>query len=129
MRPALEGFAGIPQEVRLLFRGLRKLPGTEVEGLLQTSHRFLSPGVKEGGRYPRASRSRTLDRYSKVIVSMAAQPHEGVFDRLKVYLRRRMSVIWLTALIGFGLGKIRLGRFDAKEFSDFTWRALFSKSL
>src|SRR5687768_15983172 len=107
MRPALEGFAGIPQEVRLVFRGLRKLQGIEVEGLLQTSHRFLSPGVTERRHY-RASRSRMLDRYSKVIVSMAAQPHEGVFDRLKVYLRRRMSVIWLTALICFGLGKIRL---------------------
>lgn len=32
MRPALEGFAGIPQEVRLLFRGLRKLDGIDVGG-------------------------------------------------------------------------------------------------
>lgn len=47
MRPALEGFAGIPQEVRLLFRGLRKIESVDVEGLIQTSHRVLARGTKD----------------------------------------------------------------------------------
>jgi len=34
MRPAMDGFAGIPQEVRLLFRGLRTLDSVKVEGML-----------------------------------------------------------------------------------------------
>ena len=45
MRPAFEGFAGIPQEVRLLFRGLRKIDSVEVEGMLQTSRRRLARGT------------------------------------------------------------------------------------
>jgi len=32
MRPALEGHAGIPQEVRLLFFGLSSLDGIAVDG-------------------------------------------------------------------------------------------------
>ena len=46
MRPALDGFAGIPQECRLLFRALARHADVEVEGLMQTSLRFLSPGMR-----------------------------------------------------------------------------------
>jgi len=128
MRPALEGFAGIPQEVRLLFRGLRHIQGIEVEGLLQTSHRFLSAGMSDK-LLKKANQSFALNRYSKVIVSMAEQPYENVFDRTSRFLRRKLSGFWLMMLVSLGLGNIRLGRFESKEFEDFTWRALFSKSL
>ena len=128
MRPALEGFAGIPQEVRLLFRGLREIEGLEVEGLLQTSHRFLFAGMTEKAM-KKASRPFALNRYSKVIVSMAEQPYENVFDRASRFLRRKLSSFQLTMLMVLRLGNIRLGRFHSKEFSDFTWRTLFSKSL
>ncbi|MCF2514388.1 glycosyltransferase family 4 protein [Sphingomonas sp. G124] len=128
MRPALEGFAGIPQEVRLLFRGLRQLNGVEVEGLLQTSHRFLSAGMPEKGR-KKFKNTYALNRYSKVIVSLAEQPFENVFDRVSRFMRRKLNAFQLTVLLSLGLGKIRLGRFESKEFQDFTWRILFSKSL
>jgi glycosyltransferase involved in cell wall biosynthesis len=129
MRPALEGFAGIPQEVRLLFRGLRHIQGIEVEGLLQTSHRFLSAGMSDKHLKGKSSRTFALNRYSKVIVSMAEQPYENVFDRASRFLRRKLSGFWLMVLVSLGLGNIRLGRFESKEFRDFTWRSLFSKSL
>lgn len=45
LRPAFEGHAGIPQETRLLFRGLMQLAGTEVEGLLQSGNLVLSKGL------------------------------------------------------------------------------------
>jgi len=128
MRPALEGFAGIPQEVRLLFRGLRHIQGVEVEGLLQTSNRFLSAGMPDKSR-KKASRPYVLNRYSKVIVSMAEQPFENVFDRAGRFLRRKLNAFQLTAMMSLGLGNIRLGRFQSEEFQDFTWRMLFSKSL
>lgn len=128
MRPALEGFAGIPQEVRLLFRGLRQIEGIEVEGLLQTSHRFLSAGMPDKGR-KKASRSFALNRYSKVIVSLAEQPFENVLDRVSRFMRRKLNAFWLTVLMSLGFGNIRLGRFESREFEDFTWRTLFSKSL
>ena len=128
MRPALEGFAGIPQEVRLLFRGLREIDAIEVEGMLQTSHRFLSLGMTDKLQR-KAQRPFALNRYSKVIVSMAEQPYENVFDRVNRFLRRKLSSYQLTALMTLGFGNVRLGRFDSKEFGDFTWRTLFSKSL
>ena len=128
MRPALEGFAGIPQEVRLLFRGLRGIGGLEVEGLLQTSHRFLSSGMTDRD-LKKAARPFALNRYSKVIVSMAEQPYENVFDRLTRFLHRKLSSFQLMLLMSLGLGNVRLGRFESKEFKDFTWRTLFSKSL
>src|SRR5438105_15928992 len=46
LRPAFDGFAGIPQETRLLFRGLRMLQSCEVAGLLQMSGRILAKGVR-----------------------------------------------------------------------------------
>ena len=128
MRPALEGFAGIPQEVRLLFRGLARLQHADVEGMIQTSNRFLSAGLsdKKAGR---TTQAKAFDRYSKVIVSLAEQPHENVLDRVSRYFRRRMSSAWLSATTSMGLGNIKLTRFDSSEFSDFTWRSLFAKSL
>ena len=44
MRPALDGFAGIPQEVRLLFRGLSKIDEINIEGMIQSSGRRLAKG-------------------------------------------------------------------------------------
>jgi hypothetical protein len=45
MRPALEGHAGIPQETRLLFRGLSMLEGVHAEGLMQSAERVLCRGI------------------------------------------------------------------------------------
>jgi len=47
MRPAFEGFAGIPQETRLLFSIIAKMRDYEVEGLLQggQAHLNLSRGT------------------------------------------------------------------------------------
>ena len=128
MRPAFDGFAGIPQEVRLLFRGLRQLPHIDVEGFLQTSSRFLSPGLSDR-RVGKVSATRAINRYSKVIVSLAEQPHENAFDKLRRLILQRMSSFMLTLLTSIGIGNIRLTRFESGEFKDFTWRTLFSKSL
>jgi glycosyltransferase involved in cell wall biosynthesis len=128
MRPALEGFAGIPQEVRLLFRGLRQLENLEVEGLLQASHRFLSAGMPLKPRR-KIKRPMVLNRYSKVIISLAERPFGNIFEQIHGFLRQRLSAFWLHLLMMLGFGNIRLGRFEAQEFQDFTWRTLFSKSL
>ena len=45
MRPALDGHAGIPQEARLLFRGLSLIDNVTVEGLIQSSGRILAEGL------------------------------------------------------------------------------------
>jgi len=126
LRPALGGHAGIPQETRLLFRGLQRLPGMTVDGLLQSSNQLLSGGIPSDGR--EAHRERIIDRLSRVVVSMEPDPALPRFRRLG----RTAKLGWLTAVqilcILFGR-KVALGRFDAKQFQDFVWRALFDRTL
>ena len=51
LRPAFDGYQGIPQETRLLFRGLRMLESCEVAGMLQMSHRILAKGTYDQGLF------------------------------------------------------------------------------
>lgn len=127
MRPAMDGFAGIPQEVRLLFRGLRTLGSVKVEGMLQTSNRFLSFGLTEKSH--KKSQSWRLNRFSNVIVSLAETPYQTVYDRLTNYTRRRLSSFWLALGSTLRITRLRLTRFESALFTDFTWRTLFAKSL
>jgi glycosyltransferase involved in cell wall biosynthesis len=130
MRPALDGHAGIPQETRLLFRGLGRLDGVEVLGLIQSSSLPIDPGLPlRGGEIVRlASADQEIDRLSKVVVSM--QPQAGV-NRLENLRRRfRRYAGPLAAAAKSLLGRpVRLTGFEATHFKDFVWRALFAKTL
>ena len=130
MRPALEGFAGIPQEVRLLFRGLRKIDSVDVEGMLQTSHRNLARGTKDGGFFGRkTTAAKRYNRYSNVIISMAEKPYRNFFDKVVDYVLKRVETTGLKISMATGFSKIKLTRFESRSFEDFTWRTLFAKTL
>ena len=130
MRPALEGFAGIPQEVRLLFRGLRMIESVDVEGMLQTSHRRLAKGTRDTGWFrKRISPARRYNRYSRLIISMAEKPYRNILDVTLDFIQKRMETLALQITMITGLGKIRLTCFESKSFEDFTWRTLFAKTL
>lgn len=131
MRPALEGFAGIPQEVRLLFRGLRKIDSVEVEGMLQTSRRILSKGIPERpGLFSRKlSSDRKINRHSRVIISMAEKPYQTSFDAIIGYLERKTHSAALSVKSIFFDVKVKLTKFETSNFEDFVWRSLFSKTL
>jgi glycosyltransferase involved in cell wall biosynthesis len=126
LRPALDGHAGIPQEARLLFRGLSTLDGIAVEGLIQSSNRVLSPGLPEHAE--RWSEDRRVNALSRVVVSLQASNKPGRSERVL----QAMRVVWhplrmmLRTLAGL---KTRLGRFEAGRFEDFVWRAMFSRTL
>lgn len=96
--------------------------------MLQTSHRFLSGGVTPQ-MLKNAHGPQLLNRYSKVIVSMAETPFGSVFDKATLFFKRRMSAFLLTIFVSMGFGRIRLGLFQSSLFRDFTWRTLFDKSL
>ena len=84
LRPAMDGFAGIPQETRLLFRGLRLLDEVRLEGLIQHSVRRLARGTRPKGKpgfFP-LSPGRKLNRYSRVIVSLGERPFKTLFDKI-----------------------------------------------
>jgi glycosyltransferase involved in cell wall biosynthesis len=131
LRPALEGFAGIPQEVRLLFRGLRKLQSVDVEGMLQTSHRRLANGLplKEHGWWRKLSEAHKYRKLSNVVISMTEKPYQNVFDVIVGWLQKQVDTVILQGGAMTKLGKIRLTRFSAAGFEDFTWRTLFSRTL
>ncbi len=131
LRPALEGFAGIPQETRLLFRGLLMIDGLKVEGMLQTFRQPLARGTHDGrGPFGRnASTTTRINRYSRVVVSTAERPFRTFLDRLITFAAQKYESAELTTLTLIGLKKIKLTNFETRHFGDFVWRTLFAKTL
>ncbi|MFG5408129.1 glycosyltransferase family 1 protein [Piscinibacter sakaiensis] len=132
MRPAMEGYAGIPQETRLLFRGLSLLAGVQVEGLIQHSSRSLARGLTAknakffvGANGP----ARKLNRYSRVVVSLAEKPYRTLFDKISDYAQKKSEAIDVTAGAFFQTKRVQLSRFESEHFRDFVWRTFFSKTL
>ncbi|MES2017071.1 MAG: glycosyltransferase family 1 protein [Pseudomonadota bacterium] len=131
MRPALDGFAGIPQECRLLFRGLGRAANVELQGLMQTSLRFLSPGM----RAPRAPtsdvpESERINRYSRLVLAIDAKPASQWWHQARAYVTRRRAIyaLALGALLP-GKRTIGLSLFEPAGFEEFVWDAMFAKSL
>lgn len=129
MRPALEGHAGIPQETRLLFRGLKSLPGIETEGLIQSSSRLLAKGLPANGeRAMRMRADRRMDRLSRVVISLQPNLKPGLGERLLSAGGLALSPLRLLGPHVIGMGQT-LTRFDPSRFRDFIWRSLFAKTL
>jgi glycosyltransferase involved in cell wall biosynthesis len=131
MRPALEGYAGIPQETRLLFRGLRMLPRVEVEGLIQTYGRYLAKGLPEphrlfGRELPPAKQ---INRLSRVVISLSQGANATWIEKIAFGVQKFFASKLLTVLLLLLGARIRLTRFATRNFEDFIWRTLFSKTL
>ncbi len=133
MRPAFEGFAGIPQETRLLFSIIAKMPDYEVEGLLQggQAHLNLSRGTpKKESRYFRrkTTSGRRYGTYSKVIISLKEKPYKSVYENINNFFENRLEGIILRLGVIFKF-KLKASVFRADGFEDFIWRSLFDKTL
>jgi len=126
MRPALDGFYGIPQETRLLFSALAALPGLRVSGLLQMSTRQVKGGVAPDASLSEAER---IHRYSRAVVSLKGQSAAdwkiGVADWLGALLHK-WALRWGAWT---GLAPIRLKGFETRAFRDFVWQQLFARSV
>lgn len=131
LRPAFDGYAGIPQETRLLFRGLRMLDSVEVEGMMQMSGRILAKGTMDSSLFfgRRLSESRKINRYSRVVISAAEKPFSTLIDRTLDFLARRTMSVALTAQTTLGIKTVKLSSFRTKYFEDFVWQTLFAKTL
>ena len=136
MRPALDGYAGIPQETRLLFRGLCMMESVEVEGLLQTSLRFLTSGMQFKRGHSTAGdvgdeESSRLNRYSRVVVSLDSVPSKNPLEMAKLYMKRRRAAFALTlsGLLLPGFQKLKTSVFEPAGFEAYLWQALFAKTL
>ena len=134
MRPALDGYAGIPQETRLLFRGLCMIQSVEVEGLLQTSLRFLStgmPSTRQSADTIAVTESSRLNRYSRVVVSLDSKPSKSLIEIVKLYVKRRREVFALTfaSLLRPVAHNVSMSVFEPQGFEAFIWQAMFAKTL
>jgi glycosyltransferase involved in cell wall biosynthesis len=126
LRPALDGYAGIPQECRLLFSGLASNQYISVEGLIQSSMEFLpTTSAQNHLNVPDHVR---IDTYSRAIV--AIEKNGGNF-KLTDYLRRRWVALKLIYRSRSSASNkiIQTSRFNPVGFEDFLWRKLFAKTL
>jgi len=133
MRPAFDGYSGIPQETRLLFSTISKLEEYELEGLLQggQAHINLSRGTKKKsiswlGR--KQHPSRRYGTYSKVIISLKEKPYRSFFEEILNFFRNRAEAIALRGSI-LTNSQIKTTEFKTESFEDFIWRTLFAKTL
>ncbi len=127
LKAAFDGYAGIPQEARLLFACLRGLPSDafQVDGLLQ------SDGVRLAVPDTRLDELPVDERVYQTARMIASFDHEIPENKWRRYryafdLRRYYA----------GLDKqaeqdvcLELGGFETDAFSDFLWSRLFDKSL
>src|SRR5450755_22068 len=72
LRPALGGYAGIPQATRLLFRSLALLDEISIEGLLQSHQQVLTPGLRPRGAgwFGNLSTDQQLNRLGRVVIAI-----------------------------------------------------------
>lgn len=132
LRPAFDGFAGIPQETRLLFRGLRLLESCDVAGLMQMSNRILAKGTHDTGLLSDSlwlTEAQKINRYSRVVISAAERPYATFLEGLLDAGTRRINSAVLSLQTLLSLNSVKLWGFRSAYFEDFIWRTLFAKSL
>ena len=130
LRPALEGFAGIPQETRMLFSILRKMENIQTSGMIQTSWTPLFySDIKEKDLSSPSKHSKIIDKMSRTIVSFYEAVELGKIERLRVALRKRMIKYKILFNLPFNASKIKFFKFNGSYFDNFIWVNFFSKSL
>lgn len=129
LRPAMDGFSGIPQETRLLFRGLATMPGCEVEGLLQSGNLHIARGLPLGGAPAQDERRiDDVERLSRVVVSLEQHRQRGRIGNWLARGQRLLGALnWsLRGVVG---RPVPLSLFRPEGFEDFIWQSMFRKSL
>lgn len=125
----MEGHAGIPQETRLLFRGLGHVAGVQAHGLLQTGGRLLARGLPADDADCRGwTEDRRIDRLSRVVVSMQPEEARGRWAARWRRWRLVTAAAWGAGRSLLG-GSVPLGRFEPAAYADFIWRSMFAKTL
>lgn len=123
LKPALDGYAGVPQETRLLFAGLKAIPQIQVEGLIQHGGKQLDRVLKTS--LDKMTPLERIDRLSRFVISLYESPRRHiVFKKIEYF--QRMMVLRLQACFG---AAHKISVFDAELFEDFIWRTFFSKTL
>lgn len=122
LRPALDGYAGIPQETRLLFSMLLKNEDYSVHGVIQKSHIVLS-GVES------SDENNAIDSSASLIGIIEREgAKQSLIPKVKSAVKKRIRLVKLFFSVMLGKN-VKLKHFQASAFPDFVWRYLFAKSL
>jgi glycosyltransferase involved in cell wall biosynthesis len=124
LRPCYEGFAGIPQEARLLF--------AMFAGLRLRRFGGLASGIHYSSRRRRAATpfERTLEQ-TKAVISQEMRRVNwplGAEQIVPSFIRRRLAKPYLLASEAFRREKLDL-RLDPVIFEDYLWMRLFDRTL
>ena len=120
LKPAIDGYAGIPQESRLLFAALSQIKELEVEGLIQHGNQYLASGLKENAI---TSPAKKINKLGKLIISITS-PKKNTSTIIKGFIKHQQ--LRLNAMI---FKRLNLSFFEANDFQDFIWRTFFNKTL
>ena len=112
LRPALENYAGIPQETRPPFREFAALDEVQLEGLILAPYRQLARGTSTGRFRRSLSPARKLNRFSRVVVSLSERPFTTLAGATLEFISRRFERLVLSLLTLLGLSRIGLSRFS-----------------
>lgn len=127
LKPALDGYAGVPQETRLLFAGLRCMPDKfDVEGLLQHGGSPLVCDIDEFDS-PLAAAERILCN-SRSVISFYGGGKKNLLE-LVIKEVTKFTELFRLRWQARTARPVGLGVFDALLFDDFVWSRLFSKTL
>ncbi len=126
LKPAFDGFAGIPQETRLLFTGWRRLQGLHTQGLIQHGGRRLRAALLP--HHASLPESRRIFQLSKFVVSLNERPYSNVWENFAENVSRYVALNMLSTRTALGFS-VPHSVFDARLFSDFVWRTFFDKTL
>ncbi len=126
MRPALDGFYGIPQETRLLYGVLARLPDVELSGLLQMSKRSVRGGVYGHKSLSEAER---VHRFARVVVALKGRTAVDWKGDVAEWLENLIQSWRLRGKAWMEMGAIPLGHFETRYFRDYVWQELYGRSL
>jgi len=123
LRPCYEGFAGIPQETRLLFAMFSQFPLRRFGGLASGIH-YTSRHMKAKSPY-----EKVLAQTRHLISQDTKRMHwTAGFDLLPGFIKSRISRYHLLLTEGFRREKLDL-KIDHEVFEDYLWVKLFERTL
>jgi glycosyltransferase involved in cell wall biosynthesis len=126
LRPALDGYSGIPQETRLMFRTLLGLKKLAITGLLQRGGKDIAADmVRVSASKETPEQIRAM---SRIVVSFSDDGHRGVVGAISRAIRGWLRGLVLRMSVITGTSE-RLGLFSPGKFEDFIWRRFFAKTL
>ncbi len=132
LRPAADGFAGIPQETRLLYAMLMAQDGLEITGLLNSNNNTLPKPRSTRGR---SAQTDALFREARTILLLADMPRVQSTSRALRIVQSaaagvdqiaRVAALKIANLFDIGIKTYPL---NTEPFFDFVWTNYLANSL